>query len=72
MGFSRPSLEWNAGVLPTLSSGMSVQATETPHILTIDFPRLLCSIIYRENYCSGDAGLVNSRIFHYQWSIFTP
>ena len=74
MGLDEPSLQvWNATVIPELSSWHEVfQVIEEPHILTVDFPRLLCSVIYRENYCSADAGLVNPRVFHYQWSVFTP
>jgi hypothetical protein len=74
MGLDEPSLQvWNASVLPVLSTWQEVyQVSENPHILTIDFPRLLCSVIYRENYCSGGTGLVNYKQFHYQWSVYTP
>jgi hypothetical protein len=74
MGLDEPSLQvWNGSVLPALSSWHEVfQVSKDPHILTVDFPRLLCSVIYRENYCSGEAGLVNPRVFHYQWSVYTP
>jgi len=74
MGLDEPSLQvWNAHVLPMLSSWHAVfQVTEDPPILTVDFPRLLCSIIYRENYCSAGTGLVNYKQFHYQWSVYTP
>jgi hypothetical protein len=74
MGLDEPSLQvWNTSVLPELASWHEVfQVTEDPRILTVDFPRLLCSVIHRENYCSADAGLVNPRVFHYQWSVYTP
>jgi hypothetical protein len=74
MGLDEPSLQvWNASVLPVLSSWHDVfQVTEDPHVLTVDFPRLLCSVIYRENYCSAGTGLVNYKHFHYQWSVYTP
>lgn len=74
MGLDEPSLQlWNASVLPALSSWHEVfQVSENPHILTIDFPRLVCSIINRENYCSAGTGLVNPAQFHYQWSVYTP
>ncbi len=74
MGLDEPSLqEWNSDVLPQLSSWQAVyQVTENPHILTVDYPRLLCSVIYRENYCSAGTGLVNYKQFHYQWTVYTP
>jgi hypothetical protein len=74
MGLDEPSLRlWNTGVMPGLSSWQEVfQVSEDPHILTVDFPRLLCSIIHRGNYCSTGAGLVNFKQFHYQWSVYTP
>ena len=74
MGLDEPSLQvWNASVLPALSSWHTVfQVTAAPHILTVDFPRLLCSVIHRENYCSAGTGLVNFKQFHYQWTIYTP
>jgi hypothetical protein len=74
MGLDEPSLQvWNASVRPVLSSWHDVfQVTEDPHVLTVDFPRLLCSVIYRENYCSAGTGLVNYKQFHYQWSVYTP
>lgn len=74
MGLDESSLQvWNAGVLPSLSSWQEVfQVTENRHILSVDFPRLLCSVIYRENYCSAGTGLVNYKLFHYQWTVYTP
>jgi hypothetical protein len=74
MGLDEPSLQlWNVSVLPALSSWHEVfQVSENPHILTVDFPRLLCSIINRGNYCSAGTGLVNPKQFHYQWSVYTP
>ena len=74
MGLDEPSLQvWNSSVLPMLSSWQAVfQVTEKPHILTVDYPRLLCSVIYRENYCSAGNGLVNYKQFHYQWTVYTP
>jgi hypothetical protein len=74
MGLDEPSLQvWNASVLPVLSAWQEVyQVSENPHILTFDFPRLLCSVIYRENYCSASISLVNYKQFHYQWSVYTP
>jgi len=74
MGLDEPSLQiWNAKVLPVLSSWQEVfQVTENPQILTVDYPRLLCTVIYRENYCSAGSSLVNYRQFHYQWMVYTP
>ena len=74
MGLDEPSLQvWNANILPALSSWRDVlQVTKDQRILTVDFPRLLCSIIYRENYCSAGTGLVNYEQFQYQWSVYTP
>jgi len=74
MGLDEPSLqEWNASVLPDLASWHEdFQVTTSPQILTVDFPRLLCTVIVRENYCSGTSGLINYRQFHYQWSVYTP
>lgn len=74
MGLDEPSLQmWNANVLPMLASWQAVfQVTENPNILTIDYPRLLCPVIYRENYCSVGTVLVNYLPFHYQWTVYTP
>jgi hypothetical protein len=74
MGLDEPSLQvWNANVLPMLASWQAVfQVTENPYILTIDYPRLLCPVIYRENYCSVGTVLVNYLPFHYQWTVYTP
>jgi hypothetical protein len=74
MGLDEPSLQvWNANVLPALSSWHEVfQVSKDHHILTVDFPRLLCSVINRGNYCSAGSGLVNNRPLHYQWSVYTP
>jgi hypothetical protein len=74
MGLDEPSLQvWNASVLPALSTWNEVyQVSEDPPILTLDFPRLMCSVIQPEKYCSADAGLVNYKQFHYQWLVFTP
>jgi hypothetical protein len=74
MGLDEPSLQvWNASVEPALSSWNQVyQVSGNPHILTVDFPRLLCSVINRGNYCISGVGLVNYKQFHYQWSVYTP
>jgi hypothetical protein len=74
MGLDEPSLLlWNASVLPALSSWHEIyQVSEDPSILTINFPRLLCTIINRGNYCSSKEGLVNSARLHYQWSVYLP
>lgn len=74
MGLDEPSLQiWNTSVFPALLSWhQSYQVSANPQILTLDFPRLLCSVIYRENYCSTGSGLVNYRQFHYQWTVYTP
>jgi hypothetical protein len=74
MGLDEPSLQiWNSSVLPVLASWHEdYQVIATPQIITVDFPRLLCSVIYRENYCSAGSSLVNYRKFHYQWSVYTP
>ncbi len=74
MGLDEPSLQvWNASVLPALSSWREVyQVSEDPPILTVDFPRLLCPVINRGNYCTVGSKLVNDQRLHYQWSVFTP
>jgi hypothetical protein len=74
MGLDEPSLQvWNTSVHPALVSWHEVfQVSENPQILTLDFPRLLCPVIYRENYCSAGSSLVNYRQFHYQWSVYSP
>lgn len=74
MGLDEPSLQvWNASVLPALSSWHEVfRVSEDPPILTINFPRLLCSVINRGNYCSSGEELLNSDYLHYQWSVYTP
>jgi hypothetical protein len=76
MGFVEGSLQdWNSNLLPLLDNSASswqivYQIDRTPKLLTVDFPRLLCPLIYRENYCSAGSGFVNYRIFHYQWTVF--
>jgi hypothetical protein len=73
MGLDEPSLQvWNATVLPALSSWHEVyRVSEDPDILTINFPRLLCPLINRGNYCSGGEGLVNLDKLQYRWSVYT-
>lgn len=74
MGLDEPSLQvWNSSVLPELSTWNQVyQVSENPHILTVDFPRLLCPVFKRGNYCVTGAGLLNYRQLHYQWLVYTP
>ncbi len=74
MGLDEPSLKvWNSNVLSVLATWKEdFEVSAQPQILTVDFPRLLCSVIYRENYCSAGSSLVNYRQFHYQWSVYTP
>jgi hypothetical protein len=74
MGLDEPSLQvWNSAVLPVLATWHpDFQVSASPQILTVDFPRLLCSVIYRQNYCSAGSSLINYRQFHYQWSVYTP
>jgi hypothetical protein len=74
MGLDEPSLQvWNASVLPDLASWNKVyQVTETPRILTFNYPRLLCSLINRGNYCAAGEKLVNPARLLYQWSVYTP
>jgi hypothetical protein len=74
MGLDEPTLQiWNPAVTPLLASWQAdFQITASPQILTVDFPRLLCSVIYRENYCSAGSSLVNYRQFLYQWTVYTP
>jgi hypothetical protein len=74
MGLDEPSLQvWNASISPVLDTWhQDFQVSADPRILSVDFPRLLCSVIYRENYCSAGWSLVNYRQFHYQWSVYTP
>ncbi len=74
MGLDEPTLKiWNANITPVLDTWhQDYLVRASPRILTIDFPRLLCSVIYRENYCSADWGFVNYRQFQYQWAVYTP
>jgi hypothetical protein len=73
MGFIEDTLTiWNSILLPELTSWPeSFQVTRDHPLLMVDFPRLLCSVIKRENYCSPGSGLVNYQIFHYQWTVYT-
>jgi hypothetical protein len=74
MGLDETSLQvWNASVLPALSSWHEVyRVSKDPPILTVNFPRLLCSVINRGNYCIAESGLVDYQPLLYQWSVFTP
>lgn len=73
MGLDASSLQvWNPPVLPALGFWhQAYQVSADPQIMTVDFPRMLCSVIYRENYCSAGSSLVNYRRFHYQWAVYT-
>jgi hypothetical protein len=63
---------WNSILLPKLETWKEAfQVSREPAILTIDFPRLLCPLINRENYCSPDGGLVNLRNLLYKWTVYT-
>jgi hypothetical protein len=74
MGLDESSLQvWNASVDSSLSSWEQVfQVSANPQILTMDFPRLLCTVIYRQNFCASGSGLVNYQQLHYQWTVYTP
>ncbi len=74
MGLDEPSLKiWNASVQTELSSWQQVyQVSADPQLLTVDFPRLLCTVIRREAYCAAGASLVNFQQMHYQWSVYVP
>ena len=74
MGLDEPSLQlWNASVMPAISTWNEVyRISDNPHILTVDFPRLLCSVIKRGHYCSTGGGLVNYKQLNYQWTVYTP
>jgi hypothetical protein len=74
MGLDETSLQvWNASVLPALSSWHEVyRVSKDPPILTVNFPRLLCSVINRGNYCIAESGLVDYQPLLYQWLVFTP
>jgi hypothetical protein len=74
MGLDEPTLQvWNPAVIPALASWhQDFQISASPHIITVDFPRALCSVIYRANYCSAGTSLVNLRQFLYQWTVYSP
>jgi hypothetical protein len=74
MGLNEPSLQvWNSSVKQYLSGWEEIyKVSLSPKIITIDFPRLLCAVIYRENYCSPDGSLVNSTKFQYGWTVYAP
>jgi hypothetical protein len=63
---------WNASIPPVTPKywQTAFQVSRQPPLLTVDYPRLLCSIIYRENYCSAEGGLVYLRQFRYQWAVY--
>ena len=73
MGFVEDTLDiWNSILLPKLESWKEAfQVTREPAILTVDFPRLLCPLINRENYCAPDGGMVNLRNLRYKWTVYT-
>ncbi|NJD57981.1 MAG: hypothetical protein C3F13_13275 [Anaerolineales bacterium] len=74
MGLDEPSLKtWNAAVMPELATWNKVfQVSESPHILPVNFPRLLCAIVNRGSYCSASEPLVDPSHLFYQWSVYTP
>jgi hypothetical protein len=74
MGLDEPSLKvWNAEVLPELTSWEKVfEVSETPHILPLNFPRLLCALVNRGEYCSAKEKLIDPTRLLYQWSVYTP
>jgi hypothetical protein len=74
MGLDEPSLQvWNASVIPQLASWHEVyRVTKDPPILTVNFPRLLCPVINRGNFCAAGSRFVDDQPLLYQWSVFTP
>lgn len=74
MGLDEPSLlVWNKSVQPTMESWHKVfQVTERPILLAVNFPRLLCSIINRGDYCASPERLFDPDRLLYQWSVYTP
>lgn len=63
---------WNASIPPVTPQywETAFQVARQPWLLTVDYPRLLCPIIYRQNYCSAEGGLVYLRQFGYQWNVY--
>lgn len=74
MGLDQPSLKiWNAKVQPALNGWQKVyQVTEQPSILPVNFPRLLCKVINRGDYCASQERLVDPSTLLYQWTVYTP
>jgi hypothetical protein len=74
MGLDEPSLKaWNASVLPALESWQQVfQVTEQPYILPVNFPRILCAVINRGNYCSANEKLIAPAHLLYRWTVYAP
>jgi hypothetical protein len=74
MGLDEPSLQvWNASVMPALAAWRQVfQVTEQPSILPVNFPRLLCAVVNRGNYCAANEKLVDPAQLLYRWSVYTP
>jgi hypothetical protein len=74
MGLDEPSLQvWNASVMPQLASWHEVyRVTKNSPILTVNFPRLLCPVISRGNFCAAGSRLIDDQPLLYQWSVYTP
>lgn len=74
MGLDEPSLKvWNASVMPQLASWNEVfRVTMNPPILAVNFPRLLCPVINRGNFCAAGSKLIDNQPLLYQWSVYTP
>jgi hypothetical protein len=73
MGFVEDTLNiWNSILLPKLEAWRAAfQVTRAPALLTFDFPRLLCPVINRENFCSPAGGFVSLRNLRYKWTVYT-
>jgi hypothetical protein len=74
MGLDEPSLlVWNASVQPALDTWHQVfQVSEQPIIVAVNFPRLLCRVINRGDYCAARERLFDPNHLLYRWSVYTP
>lgn len=66
-------VKWNKDLMSRVeprSWQMVYRTGQTYTLVTVDYPYLLCPIIFRENFCNETQGLVNLHRFHYQWEVY--
>lgn len=74
MGVAEPVQKaWNEDLQSTLATGQTVityQNNQQFQLLNLDYPRLLCPLLRRLDYCQVVSPLLDRSIFTYGWTVY--